>query len=280
MNKIYVFFLAGIFLACNSKTIKTQENIVAKVHDYVLTEDELKQNLPTTNSKVDSLNAIKAYVNEWARQKLLYRNALVNLDNTEELDKMVDKYREELYVAYYKNAIVNKKLDTLVYRKEIDSFYTANKSSFELNEVLLKFKYIHLEPGSKNRSQVRKLFLSNDAGDKQKLLEEHIGYDDYYFNDSVWVSLKDIYNKKASFPVFNNYQLSKKERFVQINSADRSIYYFYIKDVLREGDKAPIEYVEPTIKNILLHKNKMKFFSQMEQILIDDAVKQKKYEVY
>lgn len=280
MNKRYIVFLASIFLACNSKTTTTEQTVVAKVYDYVLTEDQLVQNIRETNSKVDSLNAIKEYVNEWAKQKMLYRNALVNLDNIEELNQMVDRYREELYVSYYKNAIVNKKLDTLVYKKEIDSFYTVNKSSFKLNEVLLKFKYIHLKPRTQKRSQIKRMFLSKDVHDRQRLLEEYVGYDDYYFNDSTWVSLKEIYDKKADFPILTNYQLSRKERFVQVNSADKSIYYIYIKNVLKEGDEAPIEYVKPTIKNILLHKNKMKFFGQMEQILIDDAVKQKKYEVY
>ncbi|MDO6738398.1 hypothetical protein [Wenyingzhuangia sp. 2_MG-2023] len=279
MKKRYIAFLASIFIACNSNTAPAK-NVVAKVYEFVLTKEELKQNVPTTTSIVDSLKVTQQYIQRWAKQKLLYRNALINLDNTEELDQMIDKYKEELYVSYYKNALVNKKLDTLVFKSEIDSFYVHNQANFKLNEVLVKFKYIHLDAESKNRYEIKKLFQSNDFEDKQKLLSDYSNYDDYYFNDSTWIALKGVYSNRPDFPVLSNYQLTRQNGLIEIRVADRSIYYIYIKDVLNEGDVAPIEYIEPTIKNILLHKNKIQFFNQMEQILIEDAVKQQKYEVH
>ncbi len=279
MRYAYFILTTFIIIGCTRKETASK-NIVAKVYEYVLTKEELKNNLPKTNSIVDSLKITQEYLQKWARQKLLYRNSLINLDNTKELDELVKKYKEELYVSYYKNALVNKKLDTLVFQQEIDSFYHKNKQSFKLNETLVKFKYIHVDRRNRKRTQIKKLFESDSFKDKQEILKNHSGFKDYYFNDSIWVSLKDVYTTKLEFPVLGNVDFLKINKVIEKQGVDRSIYYIICKEVLQKNDLAPIEYVKPTIKNILLHKNKIKFFDQMEQILINDAVKQKKYEVY
>ena len=268
-----------LFLIACHQNKTTATNLVAKVYDFTLTKEDLKNNLPKTTSIVDSLKVTQEYIQNWAKQKLLYRNAKINLDNTKELDELINKYKEELYITYYKNALVNKKLDTLVFQNEIDSFYVKHKESFKLNETLVKFKYIHLDPNNRKRYKIRKLFLSDEIDDKLEILTDYSGFDDYFLKDSVWVSLKDVYYQKPEFPVLSEWDLKSMNKLIEKTEADKSVYYIYIHEILKEGDVAPLAYVKPTIKNILLQKNKLKFFDQMEQILIDDAVKQKKYEV-
>lgn len=279
MKYSYIFLALITFIACTPKEV-SQKDVVAKVYEYVLTKQELQKNIPKTNTIVDSLKVTQKFIQDWSRQKLLYKNALINLDNTNELDELVTKYKQELYVSYYKNALVSKKLDTLVFEKEIDSFYQQNKSSFKLNETLVKFKYIHLDRRNRKRRTIKKLFATDSINDKQSILSEYSGFQDFYFNDSVWVSLKDVYTQKPDFPVLTKSDLSKENRVIEKQGVDRSLYYILCKNVLQKNEFAPVEYVKPTIKNILLHKNKIKFFDQMEQILINDAVKQNKYEVY
>lgn len=269
---VSAFLLTGCF---NKKT--TEDHVVAKVYDYVLTREELQENLLETSTVVDSLKLTRDYIKNWSRQKLLYKNSLINIENTEELDVLVKEYREELYVSYYKNALIKKKLDTLVLDKEIDSFYIQNKASFKLKEDLIQFRYIHLDKKNRKRTAIRKIFKSDDYKD---ILNNYEGYSDFYFNDSLWVSLKNIYLQKPTFPVLSSSELLETKKIIEKRGVDRSLYYIKIKKTLKKGSFAPVEYVRPTIKNILLHKNKIKFFDQMEQVLIDKAVKQKKYEIY
>lgn len=279
MRNLYFFTLILVAIGCVRKKT-TPNNVIAKVYGYELTKEELKENLPKTTSVVDSLKVTEDYIKKWAQQKVLFRNALINLDNTEMLDKLVNKYKEELYTSYYKNALVNKKLDTIVTEVEIEDFYIKNQESFKLNEVLLKFRYIHLDRRNKKINVIKKMFDSDSVLDKQKILMDYSGYQDYYFNDSVWASLKEVYATKLDFPELTERDLSVKNKVITKISTDKSPYFIMIHDVLSRNEIAPLEYVKPTVKDILLHKNKIKFFDQMEQILIDDAVKQKKYEVY
>jgi len=279
MKKLIILLSVFLLVSCRKEN-KTTSDLVARVYDYVLTREELKENVLNTTTVVDSLRITQDYVKNWSKQKLLYKNALINIEDTEKLDELVNAYKEELYVSYYKNALINKKLDTLVLEKEIDSFYLKNRSSFKLQEDLIQFRYIHLEKRNKKKSAIRKLFESNDPNKHEEILNKYAGYDDFYFNDSTWVSLKNVYLQKPTFPFLTPSELMKTESLIEKKGVDRSVYYIKIVKTLKEGSFAPIEYVKPTIKNILLHKNKIKFFDQMEQILIDKAVKQKKYEIY
>jgi|GEM_PF-6240310 len=279
MKHLYFIIIAIAVVGCGH-TKQTPTNIVAKVYEYVLTKEDLQQSLPSIKSPADSLKIAQDYIKKWAQHKVLYRNAVVNLDNLDELDRLVNKYKEELYVSYYKNALVNKNLDTLVSEVEINDFYIKNQNSFRLNEVLLKFKYLHLDRKNRKTRVLKKMFESNAILDKQKILKGYLGYKDYYFKDSVWISLKDVYATKLDFPELTEQDLSIKNKTIIKSGINKSVYLIMIKEVLTKNETPPLEYVKPIVKKILLHKNKIKFFDQMEQILIDDAVKQKKYEVY
>lgn len=280
MKKVYIFVLCICCVSCVQQGTKRSKNVVAKVYNFQLTKEDIKGNLPKTNSVVDSLKVAEDYIKNWAKQKVLYRNALINLDNTDQLDKLVAAYKQELYVAHYKNALVNKKLDTLVSESDIEAFYENHKNNFLLNEVVLKFKYLHVDRRNRKRNVIKKLFQTTSLEDKHQILSKYSGYQDFYFNDSTWVSLKSIYTKKINFPELTPRDLSIKNKVITKLGSDKSLYFIQIKQVLTKNAIAPLEYVKPNVENILLHKNKIKFFDQMEQILIDDAVKQNKYEVY
>jgi len=46
------------------------------------------------------------------------------------------------------------------------------------------------------------------------------------------------------------------------------------------NDLAPIEFIRPTLKQVLLNKQKLEFISKFEKDLIDDAIQQKEFEFY
>jgi hypothetical protein len=51
------------------------------------------------------------------------------------------------------------------------------------------------------------------------------------------------------------------------------------KSVYR-NDIAPLDYIKPTLKQILLNKEKLNFVSKFEQDLIKDAIENKELEIY
>lgn len=277
--QLYSLCMVLSLLACTTGTTDTS-NLVAKVYDDELTKDKLEEVIPNHLTGNDSIKLSTAYIQNWALEKLLYKNALVNLDNTDKLDALVGKYKQDLYVDYYKNALVKKKLDTLVLNDEIEKFYKQNKESFKLKETLIKFRYIKVDSDSKNNDAIVKLLGTDVLEDKEELLKKYHDFGEFYFSDSTWVSLDGVYKSKSDFPVLAHQELQLKNRVLKKKSKKGDMYYVVLKEVLNPNELAPLPYVHETIKEILLHKNKLKFFNKMEQVLIDDAVKQNKYEIY
>ena len=53
-----------------------------------------------------------------------------------------------------------------------------------------------------------------------------------------------------------------------------------INESVFRNDLAPFDYIKPTLKQILLNKQKLEFISKFEKDLIDDAIQQKEFEFY
>jgi len=277
MSRLVILVYSILLLGCVKERQNT-ENIIAKVYDDVLTAQELSENLPKNCSKQDSLALTKQYLKNWIKQKLFYRKAKLNLEH-QPIDKLIAQYKEDLYISYYKNKLGNQNLDTLVKKKDIESFYAENKNVFVLNETLIKLSYIHLSNNNTDKLKIKELLETGKIGDKQKIISDFT-HKDYFFNDSIWVSLKDIKNQKKNFPELSKINLATLNKVLQKPSNDNGLHYIKIKEVLKKDNIAPIEYVEPTIKSILLQQHKRDFYSKMEQVLINDAVKQGEYEIY
>ena len=58
------------------------------------------------------------------------------------------------------------------------------------------------------------------------------------------------------------------------------LYLTSVKDVLLRNDIAPLSYVEPTIKQMILHKRKIQLIRDIEKILVQDATKNNNFKVY
>ena len=53
-----------------------------------------------------------------------------------------------------------------------------------------------------------------------------------------------------------------------------------ITDVLLRNQLAPIEYVMPTIRQIVINKRKLEFIKQLEKDITKDAIKNKQFEIF
>ena len=53
-----------------------------------------------------------------------------------------------------------------------------------------------------------------------------------------------------------------------------------INDVLLRNEIAPLEYVKPTINQIVINKRKLELIKQLEKDITKDAIKNKKFEIY
>ena len=58
------------------------------------------------------------------------------------------------------------------------------------------------------------------------------------------------------------------------------VYLMKINDVLLRNETAPIEYVKPTIDQIVINKRKLELIKEIEKDITKDAIKNKQFEIF
>ena len=228
-------------------------------------------------SKEDSIVVARDFINSWAKQALLLKKAVLNLpEQNEDLEKLVAKYRQDLFINSFKDALIKQKLDTVITNLQIEEYYKNNKESFRINENLIRFKYVKITKKNKDKSRFKKLLISKGRNDLQLLDESKDAFLASFLADTVWVRYSNV---KNSIPVLNSAESLTKEQLYEHTIGD-TVYYIYINDLKRKNDIAPVRYMAPTIRKMLLHKRKLDLVTTVEEVLVDDAKKDKQFEIY
>lgn len=275
---IFLFF---VLQSCNYFTIKddTQEAI-ARVNNTYLYKKDLKNVVPLDVAKNDSILLVNNFINNWIKQQLLLSKAQLNLESkANEFEGLVKKYREDLFINSYKEAVVKQYLDTTITENDIEEFYAKNNQNFKLNEELLKLKFIKIGKDVYNKKELIKLFKSSKKRDLDSLHAAELSLKSHHLNDSVWVKYTDLVSKVAILKNEDKEQLLKKDNFIQKEDS-LSLYLVTIKEVLKRNETAPKSYITPTIKQMILHQRKLLLLRNIEETLIDDARKKQQFETY
>lgn len=282
MKQIYFYILTIVFLqSCDYFTIKKEsQKEVARVGETYLYEDDLKKVLIQDFHNQDSILITTNYINNWIKQQLLLSKAQINLENeVGKFEELVKKYREDLYINSYKEAVVLEYLNTEITTNDIDDFYIENSQNFKLNEELVKLKFIKIGKDVYNERELVKLFKSSKKEDLDSLQSKKLSLKSHHLNDSIWIKYSDFISEIPLFKTITKKQFLKKDRFLQKEDS-LSLYLVTVKDVLNRNEIAPKSYISPTIKQMILHQRKLLLLRNIEETLIDDARKKQEFEIY
>jgi len=108
------------------------------------------------------------------------------------------------------------------------------------------------------------------------LIARELEFYSFSFNDSIWVSYRDV-EKKLTF--LRDEKNIKKNQFIQKEDS-LGVYLLAVKDMRRRNDIAPKEYVIPTIQQMILHKRKLELMNEIEKTIMVDAINNKQFEQY
>lgn len=261
---------------------KEQEGTpIARVNDTYLYEEDIKELVKNSVSKEDSILRVTNFINQWATQQLLISGAEVNLSEKKQqaFNTLVEQYRSDLFTKAYLEGLVKQNIDTAVTLAEAEEVYQRNKETFKLNEELIKFRYINVNESNDDIKDVEERFKRFDNEDKKILDSISIQFKAYSLNDSIWIKADQVMTKIPVINAENKKELLKKSNFIQLKDS-LGLYLMQINDVLHRNDVAPIEYVMPTIKQIVINKRKLEFIKELEKDITKDAIKNKQFEIY
>jgi hypothetical protein len=281
MRFIGVFVCFFLLNSCEYLVVQekkeTVSQIVAIVNTDKLFREDLKDVLPRNISKEDSLILVKSFIQDWAVEKLLLKGAANNstLASFENINKLVQDYKESLLINNYKEELIKQQLDTVISEAEVEQYYLVNNENFKLNEVLVKSKYLYFNHSINDQKEIIKLFKSDKIEDAEELERQQLSFKIYQLNDSIWTDLDKVLLKLP----FSKENLLKKSNFIQKKDS-LGLYLVAIKEVLNRNDVAPLSYIKSTIKEMILHKRKIELIREIEKIIVKDATKNNNFKIY
>ena len=281
--KIYIFFLKiGLLFVFGCKEFKNsrQNQLIARVENNYLYMSDLDNIDFKFTSISDSTIKIQNYINTWAKNLLLYDKSLLNIRESKikELDHLVDQYKLDLFNNSYKTSIVKAKIDTLITQSQMSEFYKTNSSIFLLREPLYRYRFIEFPKNNIDRKEITKRFKRYSDIDKTFLDSLSFQFSYSFRNDSLWYNKKSLL-QNASFLTSNDLLKLKNSKIFEVEDTIQ-VYLFKIENYLSKNEKAPLSYVENTIRNIVFNQRKLDFLKKFDQEIINDAIQNKKFEIY
>jgi len=254
---------------------------MARVNDAFLYSTDIDFSFVQGQSETDSIVYVQNIINNWATTQLLIDGANLNLnkDTQAEFEQLVQQYKSDLYTSAYVEALVNNNLDTSISNQELDDVYNNNKQLFILKEDLLKMRYVNVNSTLSNIDEVKKRFKRFNFEDKVRLDSIAIQFNSFYLKDSIWIKSEQVISKINPLQLGFNKVLLKKPNFIQLKDS-LGLYLMQINEVLERGSQAPMQYVLPTLKQIVINNRKLKLIKQLKSDIVNDAIKNKKFEIY
>lgn len=279
-NILYIVVLPFFFGSCNYFKQETIKEPVARVNNNYLYVEDIAKLIAENTSAEDSTLIVNNYITRWATQQLLIDQAKINLtpDILNQYDKLVKEYQNDLLTEAYKNVIVNKQLDSIITEQEYQEYYETNKENYKLTDPLIKLRYVQLPLNYEGLAEVKEKLKRYNSKDKISLNSQDYQFVSSNFNDTVWVK-KEVLLHVLPVIRTDSEQVLKKSNFSQLQDS-LGVYLVKIENVLNLNDTAPLSYIRPTLKQIILNKRKLELIKKLETDITKDAIETNNFEIY
>lgn len=280
MKKIWVvsLALAGFLLnACTALEKKQQAGAAVEVQGhylYLSTLDSLTLGL----SGEDSIRVAQQYINQWAKDVLLYeevRSKKADLGSTD-IERMVEEYRRALYTQAYEEYLVSRRMPKTVSDSTALQIYAQMPERFRLDESIMQGILVVVPKDAPKIDKLRKWLDAKSMDDIEKYAYQNAsGYE--LFTDRWLTTTEMLLHLPMERAELENRLKTKN----QIEVADSTkTYLLQITDKHMRGEQMPMDYARPEIEKIVLSERKVDFLQKERERLYNEAIQKKKVVFY
>tara|TARA_B100001287_G_C22639720_1_gene509454 strand:- start:151 stop:990 length:840 start_codon:yes stop_codon:yes gene_type:complete len=276
-----ILILILFFVCCQDLQETEKRKRVARVNSSFLYKSDLLDKLNPGLSYEDSVIVSTSIINNWAIKKLIYSQSLLYLNDSiqKELLKMVEKYKLQLWTDTYRNFLTTSnsiyKIDSL----DKIEYYKKNKNSFKLKENIYNVAYVILPKGNNNLKLITSRLRNFSEIDLYFLDSLNYQFNDFMLNKSHWINKMDLL-KKIPLMNYSNFQqdLKRTDFFVYKDSLE--VYLLKVFDYKKYNSPAPYVTIKKNIEKILINKQKINFFKNLDKEILDNAIQTKQFETF
>lgn len=269
-----ILFISLITISCNNNNtgdVDLTKDPIVSVFDQTLYKADIKGLFSPQMTPEDSTAILQSYINKWTEEQLIYKNALRNLSNEEEIQKLVDAYKKTLITNSYLTQLLEERISESVEDAELLSFFEKNKERFSLKENIIKGLYLKV-PKESTQLQNFKRWYKDDSEesinniDKQSL-QNAVSYDNFY---SRWISLDDVMENIPE-NISDRVSFLKNNKTLEVSDS-LFVYLLNIKEYKLAGDEIPFEYIKDVLIKAYKEDQRADFIRNLTKDLHEKAL--------
>lgn len=281
--KIAIVTAALGAVSCGGLSSRQGVGPVARVDRHRLSADEATAALPKGVEGSDSINYVDAFVDRWIVGQLkLHEAERLFSASADDIDRMVEEYRNSLLIRKIEQHCLDTELDTELTDAEVEEYYNAHRDEFRLKSPVVKGCVVAFGDDYRRRERLLQLMRSDREEELRDFEELCLKNRFFFVKFDNWVDFSEL---AANLPLLRSAERRNDEamlskRGVQQIRHDRTYYCFRIFDVLREGDRMPLSMARESIERIIMNGRRMDVLRRYEERILQQALSEGRVEKY
>jgi len=244
---------------------------IVEIGTDVLYAEDIKQVVPLGLSEADSTLFAREFIKNWAQDVLFYQNAIRNIPDTKDIDRLVENYRRSLIEHEYQRRLIEQKFSSEIADEDIEQFYNDNERLFVLDESLLKGLFLKISNKSHDLGDIRKLYTRQDDESFEEIEKYSIRnaarceffYDNWRTVAEIEVLLPGLDKPLESMLRENNSFEFRDEEY---------IYLLNVSEYALKGGIEPLDHARSRIRGLLINSNEVSYMRKIKEDLYDAAI--------
>ena len=244
---------------------------LVELNGSVLYEEELVNALPPGYSGQDSIDFAEKYIRNWVEDVMFYHNAIRNIPDTKDIDRLVENYRRSLIEHEYQRRLLDQKFSTQITDEEIEQFYNENSRLFEQNESLVKGLFLKIPAKAPELAKIRRLYVQIDDASFEEIEKYSIRNSarcEFFYEN--WRPLAEIEMllPQSDIPLESMLEEKKSLEFKD----EENIYLLNISELISKGGIEPLEYAHGKVRVLLTNNNEVEYMKKVREELYQSAL--------
>lgn len=258
---------------------ESADKVLARAFDQTLRWSDLRQVVPLDATPKDSAALAQQYIDAWLHQQVVLNTAEANQpDRDLDMEAQLEDYRRSLIIYNYEQALVAQKLDTNVSEGDVQAYYDAHKTDFELKDEMIRARWFKVnEPDKRVLRRMEQRFKSGEGDDLHEvelwLARSGVGIVD---RSTVWTPASEL---RAEVPLSDVDELIARD-MKGVLIQEGAAWFVEILEHRPRNSLSPVELVRQDIRAILLNQRKLQLTADMRRDVYEQAVKNNDVEVF
>lgn len=279
LNYILCTLLTAVAISCSDGdkggNAKLDDDVIAVVDGVELRIDDVMRDMPVGITGADSVTFMRMYADNWVLNRLKMKRAEEVLTSSEDIERLVEGYRQSLMMRQLDQYYIDKMLDAEITDKQISAYYRAHSAAFKLDHNVVQGVVVKVPKNFRNTTTLTTAMQNSakakDWSELEALAEKHSL--SVVNMASQWVSYSDFLSNLPTERSRTYNDLITKSN-VQQMSSDDAHFYFIITDRALKGELAPIASVESDIRRRLYAERRDQIVAEYEAELKRTSVEE------